>query len=144
MQRVAPLGEPLTSAQSTVKEHVMKDLAFEYEGVRYELEFDRVYKAVRVGYDPEREGDQWAPSKYPYTTVCLWRSQAGKVPGELFRTGTVGAHFKENKPFTKEEGRRAALRFMCKGKDLSKGTEALSKGLKAAMWACYLNRGKGA
>jgi hypothetical protein len=108
-------------------------MRFKFNGDTYLIEFQREHKQVRSGYDHEKGVEIFVPSKYPYTTVIVWKDKADAVPGELFRTATVGAYHQE--PNIKhEEGRLRVLRLV---------TKSISdKGFKKAMWLAYVNRGK--
>lgn len=127
-------------------------MKFRFNGADYQIEFQREYKPVRVGFaqagDPvlDEKGkptfndkgepkvyledqDLVRPSKFPYTTVKLWAQVDGAAKPELKRSATVGAHHTEE--FNVERGRLIALRQI---------TKTITKDLKRAMWKAYLNR----
>lgn len=106
-------------------------MRFKFNGADYQLEFQREFKPVRVGFDEVNQVDLMGPSKWPYTTANLFITEPGTLPGKLLRTYTVGAHHTEQ--FSYEEGRLNALRQLSK-------TNSLSKELKKAMWDAYLYR----
>ena len=109
-------------------------MTFGHEGYMYLIDFQREHKSVRVGVTPEGE-DVFAPSRFPYTTVNLFRMTIpvdpinGKM--ELYRTATVGAWHKEK--FTLEKGRIHALRSV---------STTLPKDLKNKLWQAYMGRNK--
>lgn len=119
-------------------------MKFDFEGAKYEIEFSRQHRQVVVGAEERTDpvtGEVTTvqvkkPSKYPYTTVVLWRSAVGRLPGELFRTATCGCWFKERlKPNQSllETGRLRALRMISK---------TLPVALKREMWRAYMSRPK--
>lgn len=102
-------------------------MTFTWEDNTYHIEFQRAYKQVRVGVI---DGvDIFKSSRYPYTTVLIWKSGPKIIP-DLFRTATVGCWSNE-KQFTLEKGRLNALRLVGR---------TLDKGFKKAMWKAYSER----
>lgn len=115
-------------------------MKFEVNGEFYTLEFQRYFKPVRLGVD-EAGNDITGDSTYPYTSVYLWKGLE-PIP---FRSYTVGCSHVDQ--FSREDGRRNALRMLSKGKDqievngeLVENPNGLTKAVKAAMWATYLQR----
>lgn len=68
-------------------------------------------------------------SKNPFTTVFVYRDKDGALPGEVFRTATVGCSTSDT--YTAEEGRKAALRAISK---------TLDKPFKRELWGAYILR----
>lgn len=108
-------------------------MQFEVNGVGYGIEFRRETREVRV-HDPfNKDVIHKVKSTYPFTTVNITlKSDKPKKQWEVAHTATVGC-FKSD-AFSAEEGRRYALRSLCKKlpKDL--------KDLKTALWQAYLTR----
>lgn len=108
-------------------------MRFVVDDQEYRIEFERKYKLIIVRYDYDPVKDQHNPvyerAKFPYTTANIFKVVNGK--DILFRTYTVGAHFKER--FTLESGRVNALRMITKG-------NSLSKAFKKALWDAYHER----
>lgn len=105
-------------------------MKFNHNGAEYEIEFSRTPKDVRVGVD-EHGNDVFKPSRFPYTTVNLFRLQPGVLGPELYRTATVGAWHRE--VFKLEKGRIHALRAL---------SLTLSKNERTLVWNAYMNRPK--
>ena len=103
-------------------------MRFTHNGINYVLDFQREHKPVtKVINKTVITG----PSQFPYTTVTLYtRLPDGKL--EVYRTATVGCHFRDRKLFTLERGRLHAMRLMSKTLDV---------GLKQVMWLMYMGRG---
>ena len=54
-------------------------MKFVFNGVNYELEFEREYRPVPV--DRMEDGEPlFESSKYPYTTVTLWKQTTAALP----------------------------------------------------------------
>jgi hypothetical protein len=94
----------------------------------FSMEFSRAHREIPVHNDDGTT--TFVLSKYPYTTIMLWRHLQGENP-EVYRTATVGAWHKE-KTFTLERGRLCALRAV---------STTLDRVVKAAMWDAYMRRG---
>lgn len=105
-------------------------MRFNHNGAEYEFDFTRTPKDVRIGVD-EHGNDIYRPSRFPYTTVRLWRQRPDILGPELYREATVGAWHKEQ--FTFEKGRIHALRAL---------SLTLSKAERSLVWNAYMNRPK--
>lgn len=103
-------------------------MKFSVAGVNYELEFTRSHRQVPSGFDHEKKEQIFVPSRFPYTTVKVFRVRKEQKP-EVWRETTVGAHWSE--VYTHERGRLHALRLVSK---------TLNKAFKKAMWESYVNR----
>lgn len=67
-------------------------------------------------------------SKFPNTVITIFRDKDNAVPGELFRTATVGCHHHES--YSPEQGRLNALRAV---------SRTLDKAFKRQLWESYLS-----
>lgn len=103
-------------------------MRFEQDGITYELNFSRRVHDVKV----VKTGVLIKSSK-PFTSVKVVVVQPGVSP-KSWRTyrQTEAGCFKDDH-FTFEEGRRAALRKLCK-------VAGLPKSFKTAMWKAYMDR----
>jgi hypothetical protein len=68
-----------------------------------------------------------AKSKFPSTTVTIFRDRDNAIPGEVFRTATVACHHRES--YSPEQGRLNALRLVSK---------TLDKEFKTLLWETYM------
>lgn len=105
-------------------------MRFTFEGQTFTLEFQRSYREIfardKAG-TPDPLRILHTKSRYPYTTAIVWKEGEG-VP---YRTYTVGCSHRDN--FTREEGRKNALKMICKG-------NSLPKAFKSALWDAYFSR----
>lgn len=105
-------------------------MRFEYEGSTYLIEFMRKNKTVRVGVNASGD-DVWGISRFPYTTVIIWKLIPNSELRELVRTATVGCHHGDE--YSPEKGRVNALRLV---------TKTLEKPFYTKMWQAYTGRFK--
>jgi len=113
----------------------MSGIEFTFNNLKYEIEFERVSRNVRVGFNDEGQ-PIYRPSKYPTTVVTLWQISPSKMNnfrthnGDYkFRDASAACYHKDK--FTLEKGRLAALKMVGK---------TLSKEMRKIMWTAYLNR----
>lgn len=97
-------------------------MKFSYNGANYEIEFTRERRKLKI--------KDLAPSRI--TTVTIYRTTPGKLPGEVVRTGFSTCSYLDN--FRKESGRLKALKNV---------SRTLDKPFKRALWDAYLNRPRG-
>lgn len=113
-------------------------MTFTFAGDTYRIEFQRQHKQVPL----TREGrTKTVKSRHPYTTARLIKllpdTQDGKpvLRRSLFVEAEVGCAKMDT--FSKEEGRKAALRLLC----VKLGIATAPKSLNKVIWDTYLNRG---
>jgi len=94
-------------------------MKFTYEGSTYLIEFERKKHKRKLG----------GLTTFPDTTVRILVSRPNRLPGELYRTATVGCSIHDK--FSLERGRLAALRLV---------SMTLDKDFKKALWTNYINR----
>lgn len=107
-------------------------MKFYYEGKTYELTFERHHQNVKVRKDGTLHTVR---STHPFTTAKLYECRMGELP-LVVAMRTVGCNPQDK--FTKERGRVESLRV------LSRVLVKLGhpKGLVAAIWVAYKNRGQ--
>lgn len=107
-------------------------MRFQVGDEAFAIEFRREVREVRVRDPFIKNAVNTMKSQYPFTTVNITvASDKPKREWEIVHTATVGCF--KNDAFSIEEGRRFALRSLCK-------KLPGMKEFKAAMWSAYLTR----
>ena len=114
-------------------------MTFTFNGDTFRLEFQRQHKQIPLVRDGRVKT---VKSRFPYTTARLMKlftetDADGKVTPRktIFVEAEVGCAKMDK--FSKEEGRKSALRLLCARLGLAKAPKDLNK----LIWDTYLNRG---
>lgn len=107
-------------------------MRFTFEGSQYSLGFERKVQFVTV----MRHGKHHTVrSKYPYTTVVLYKRETPTNINRVVAHATVGCLASD--PYSNKLGRLFAMRALNATLRRKQSKEFL-----CAMWKCYMERGK--